>query len=134
MIKQAWLHNLYRVWYRLYYYLFALRIIKNPQPVSLSPHTYRCRAELSQNGERHKSFVYVTFPANKRIRVWTFFRLKFAFSFRECKFWQSLPCLTPWSFEPIYRPTGNEVKYGLNAEFVQKHRDELSELQFIAYD
>lgn len=137
MIKQAWLHNLYRFWYRLYYYLFGLRIIKNPKRVAMFHRTskcYPCKAEFHLGGERHESFLFVTLTSQTKVWVWLFYHRHFIFS-NDGITWWSLPALTPLSVEISYRPSGEKVvKYELNAEFVRLHLQELEKLQFIAYD
>lgn len=128
------LHILFKVYYRLYYYFFGLRIIKNPKRAKMfhsSKWYFVFKSELDPNGEKHKSFLFVKFPSKTKVWVWLFWLRHFVFS-NDGINWYKSPALTPWEVEIIYRPSGKKVvKYGLNAEFVKSHLNELDKLQFM---
>lgn len=115
--------NPYRWYYRVYYYLFATRIIANPKPIIPFQQSYLITTvEIDPECRKHKSFIY----ANVKPLKWTYWRRSFAFREIETDQWYQMPKLTPWSTDENGR-----TQFGLNYTFCQKHKDQ--RLEFLTW-
>jgi hypothetical protein len=118
--------NLYRVYYRIYYLLIAVRIINNPK-VTYPSGSVNCIPVL--NIEKHENFLFVQVDDEKSFLFLKlfFWKRKFAFRLSNEIYWKELPSMTPWGIEE------DKLKYGLNHTFVLKHLSELGKLEFCSW-
>jgi hypothetical protein len=114
----------YRIYYRIYYYLFATRTISYPKQVR-SPIPVICRLQIHPKYKKHHNFVY----AEVKPKKWLYWRRKFAFRTFGCESWFMLPRLTPWE----YNEKTGETKFGLNYTFVKRYKDLLEGMEVITW-
>lgn len=110
MKKILYYLNPYRIYYRIYYYLFGKRMIAHPKEVVPPVNAVKCTAQLDPEGQKHHSFLYAPVEPLK----WLYFKRKFAFRVGPNSPWLLLPCLTPWETKD------DQTKFGLNFTFVQR--------------
>ena len=109
MKKILYYLNPYRIYYRIYYYLFGKRRIAHPKEVIPPTTAVKCIAELDQEGRKHQNFLYAPVEPLK----WLYFKRKFAFRVGSNSPWLLLPRLTPWETKD------GQTKFGLNYTFVK---------------
>lgn len=117
---------LYKIYYRVYYILFAYWMINHPIKVKLPLNILHCRFYHDPNlkGYRHHNFLLVPNefrPENK----WLFWKRKFAYRIKGETEWYQLPSLTIWEIND------KEIKYGLNALFVSNYIN--LKIEYITY-
>lgn len=110
MEKILYYLNPYRIYYRIYYYLFGKRRIAHPKEVVPQEDAVKCTAELDPEGQKHHNFLYAPVKPLK----WLYFKRKFAFRTSPNSPWLLLPRLTPWETKD------GQTKFGLNYTFVEK--------------
>jgi hypothetical protein len=133
MISNPILANVYRIYYRFYYFTQGEKLIVAPYQVTLPRRFYVCEGELDPWARKHRSFLYTVVPKNiGPPEPWKFKQRHFAFSDFGTSWW-CLPSLTPWEWSRT--ADGKiKIKYGLNYQFVARHQHELFRLRFVAYD
>lgn len=113
--------NLYRIYYRIYYYFFGVKTINNPKRANPPFDSISCQTEIDPEIRKHHNFLYAPVKPMK----WLYWRRKFAFREIGTKEWFSTPKLTPWSTE------NGITKFGLNYTLVQKYADK--RLEFVTW-
>jgi hypothetical protein len=136
---EPWWADLYRLYYRTYYYGYAKGLLQRLVAVKVPPQEQLgvVWAQLDPQGRKHQSFLHVW--CTQEIgppKRWLFWQRKFAFSKNGGQDWWKLPSLTPWEWGTPYLPASNiiEIKYGLNQLFVLLHQQDLEYLTFAVWD
>ena len=109
---------LYKIYYRVCYYPYALWVIYHPKRVYPPDNAQLCEFIFDEGlfGQSHHNFLLAPIPAENR---WLFWQYHFAFSNNNQRSWYSLPSLTPWSTDPDGRQ-----RLGLNSRFVNRYVDQ----------
>jgi hypothetical protein len=103
---------IYKVYYRVCYYPYALWVTYHPIRVYPPDNAQLCEFIFDEGcfGQSHHNFLLVPIPAENR---WSFWKRHFAVTTNNQHSWYSIPSLTPWSTE-----IDGRQKYGLNSRFV----------------
>ncbi len=114
----------YEIYYRLYYFLVAIWIIKYPKVIKPPKRYFWCISSIDSEAKRHSSFLYIRVDKTFGDK-WLFWKRKFAFRISGHANWYQLPSLTPWDTQE------GSTKLGLNSTFVKKWQKE--KLEFITW-
>jgi hypothetical protein len=120
--KIRYYSNPYRVYYRIYYYLFGRRAIANPKKVVPPSTVIPCRSEIDPELRKHHNFLF----AKVKPKKWLYWRRKFAFRIKGTEQWYLCPKLTPWDTDKE-----GTTQFGLNFTLLEKWKS--AELEFITW-